>query len=101
MTYDEPQLIWNDEDGEELEVPSFARLAGTVPIPEWACNTAGGSAAAIVRSTRMTWEEPIWLHPQPAYELQEAGVLELMETGDGNNHIVLDGTTVYIYEAQS
>lgn len=49
-----------------------------------------GTAAAIVFGNGFTWDTPIWLPDQVAFDLQEAGVIEEEHIG----HEWPDGTIV-------
>ena len=81
------KINW-DED-EELE---GIDLEGD-EIPDYALDGSGRAAAIVESSTGMKWQEPIWLHPEPAFELDEAGVLNMLSA----EAVEVDDTTVYVY----
>lgn len=82
----EIKIKWNEDE-------EFDGLEGSKEdIP---CYAQGRSSTAAIISGRndFRFEEPIWLPTKSAYELHEAGVIEM----DDSETTELDGVTVYIY----
>jgi hypothetical protein len=84
----EPTIVWDaDED--------FERIDGRDDdIPDHARSSSGKTAAALITGRgEFRFETPIWLHPDSAFEMHEAGII-VMDDGEATD---VDGVTVFLY----
>lgn len=64
-------------------------------IPSWAVQN-GNSAAIVTGRHGYEFDSPIWLHPQTAFEMDEAGLVEIIPEYQVSHG---DVTTIYLYRS--